>query len=172
MMPVETGGNTPAAPSRRPRDEFGRPLARSEPTRLRLENFDALPIEENHRLGSAHFDAQRFFAAHEAWETCWKQTPIADERTFFKGLAQLAAGYVHLQRGNPRGAYALLRRAAGHLERYVEHRGLQGAAIAETARADADRIEAAPIAGHSLACIGYPCLARSSASNSEQAISN
>jgi len=99
----------------RPRDPFGRPLPRGVPTQLPMEDFDALSSEENHALGIAHFNAGRFFAAHEAWETCWKATADPEARQFFKGLAQIAAGYVHLQRGNPRGAQTLLRRGAAHL---------------------------------------------------------
>ena len=38
-----------------------------------MEDFDALTLEENHRLGRKHFNAGRFFPAHEAWETAWKQ---------------------------------------------------------------------------------------------------
>src|SRR5579883_1764789 len=87
--------------TRRPRDEFGRPLPRYAENRLFLEDFDVLPADENCRLGWAHFQAHRFFAAHEAWETCWKQVTDPQEAETYKGLAQLAAGYVHLQRGNP-----------------------------------------------------------------------
>src|SRR6266540_2796626 len=117
--------NAPPKP-KRPRDELGRPLAWGAEPRLHLEDYDALPLEENHRLGIEHFDAERFFPAHEAWETCWKQVKETDEAEFFKGLSQLGAGYVHLMRGNPHGAWTLLRRAAGRLARYGElHRGVR-----------------------------------------------
>src|SRR6266513_2797318 len=103
--------NAPPKPPR-PRDELGRPLPRGQESRLHLEDYDALSLEENHRLGMQHLNEGRFFPAHEAWETCWKQAKGTEEAEFFKGLSQLGAGYVHLQRGNPHGAFTLLRRGA------------------------------------------------------------
>src|SRR5919197_2994696 len=103
---------------KRPRDELGRPLSWTAENRLRLEDYDSLSVEENHRLGIEHFDAERFFPAHEAWETCWKQAKGTQDSEFFKGLSQLGAGYVHHQRGNPHGAHTLLRRGAGRVGRY------------------------------------------------------
>ena len=44
-------------------------------------------------------------------EGAWKAAP-ADEQALWKGLAQLAVGLTHEQRGNARGAVALLRRGA------------------------------------------------------------
>ncbi len=101
--------------SRRPRDELGRPLPRHEPDRLPLPDFDRLSFAENNRLAMLYFAGAQYFAAHEAWETCWKQSGDSPDAVGFKGLAQLAAGYVHLQRGNPHGAGVLLRRALGRL---------------------------------------------------------
>jgi uncharacterized protein len=103
---------------RRPRDELGRPLPRHAPNRLPLEDFDRLDIAENNRLALAYFAAAQYFGAHEAWESCWKQAIGAPDAEGFKGLAQLAAGYVHLQRGNPHGCGVLLRRAIGRLVDY------------------------------------------------------
>src|SRR5207247_10171105 len=84
---------------------------------LQLEDFDSLPLEENHRLGMEHFNAGRYFPAHEAWETAWKQARDTDDAEFYKGLSQLGAGYVHLLRGNAHGAMTLLRRAPGRSTR-------------------------------------------------------
>src|SRR5256885_430275 len=110
----------PAAPPKptRPRDELGRPLAWDATGTLHLENYDALPVEENHRLGIGHFDGRRFFPAHEAWETCWKQSKGTPDAEFFKGLSQIGAGYTHLLRGNLHGAHTLLRRGGGRVGRY------------------------------------------------------
>ena len=115
---------------RRPRDELGRPQPWDAEDRLELEDFDSLPIEENHRLGVEHFDAGRYFPAHEAWETSWKQARGTDDAEFFKGLSQLGAGYVHLLRGNAHGAQTLLRRAASRIGRYpVGHHGIDTRAL-------------------------------------------
>lgn len=105
--------------SGRPRDELGRPLPRHEPNRLPLPDFDSLSLAENNRLAVHYFDSGQYFAAHEAWETCWKQSRRGPDEEGFKGLAQLAAGYVHHQRGNPAGTRALLQRAIRRLGGYV-----------------------------------------------------
>jgi uncharacterized protein len=126
----------------RPRDELGRPQPWGTANRLKLEDFDGLPLEENHRLGRDHFNAGRFFPAHEAWETAWKQARGTDEAEFFKGLSQLGAGYVHLLRGNRHGAVTLLRRAAGRVGKYpAGHRGVDTEAVRAAAEADAAEIE-------------------------------
>ncbi len=139
----KTGRPTPRRNKpERPRDELGRPQPWGSPNRLELEDFDSLPLEENHRLARAHFNAGRFFPAHEAWETAWKQARDTEEAEFFKGLSQLGAGYVHLLRGNRHGAVTLLRRAARRIDRYPRgHRGVDTAGVAAAARAEADALE-------------------------------
>jgi hypothetical protein len=57
----------------RPRDLLGRPLAWDATNQLVLEDFDSFDLEQNHRLGVEHARAGRWFPAHEAWETAWKQ---------------------------------------------------------------------------------------------------
>ena len=132
----------PGEKTRRPRDELGQLLPWESENRLVMEDFDSLTLEENHRLGIEHFNGGRFFPAHEAWETAWKQARGTDDEEFFKGLSQLGAGYTHLMRGNRHGAFTLLRRGAGRVERYpVGHRGIDTEAIAGRARADADAVE-------------------------------
>jgi predicted metal-dependent hydrolase len=51
------------------------------------------------------------FNAHEVLESAWKKGPF-DERELWQGLAQLAVGITHIQRGNAKGALTLLHRAA------------------------------------------------------------
>ncbi len=139
--------NAPPKPNR-PRDELGRPLPWDAEGQLHLEDYDSLSIEENHRLGIEHFDAERFFPAHEAWETCWKQSKGTADAEFFKGLSQLGAGYVHHLRGNPHGAHTLLRRGGGRIARYPKgHHGVDAPGLAETALEQAKEIEAAERAG-------------------------
>ena len=138
------------APGKRPRDPFGRPLPRGVPTQLQMEDFDALATEENLALGVAHFNAGRFFAAHEAWETCWKASADPEARLCFKGLAQIAAGYVHLQRGNLHGASTLLRRGAGHLEATTCDGALDRRSLIDMALAHAEELELATRRGVAL----------------------
>jgi len=138
-MPEEAVGRTGLPSERRlkperPRDELGRPQPWEVENRLVLEDFDSLSMEENHELGRKHFNAGRFFPAHEAWETAWKQARNTDEAEFFKGLSQLGAGLVHLLRGNRHGAVRLLQRAASRIGKYpAGHLGVDAPAVAETA---------------------------------------
>jgi hypothetical protein len=57
------------------------------------------------------------FNAHEVLEAAWKNGPD-DERVLWQGLAQLAVGITHVQRGNVKGAITLLRRASARLAHY------------------------------------------------------
>lgn len=66
-------------------------------------------------------DAGLPFSAHEVLEGAWKAAPPA-ERDLWQGLAQLAVGLTHVQRGNPVGAMALLRRAGERISPYAESR--------------------------------------------------
>ncbi|MGZ8603307.1 MAG: DUF309 domain-containing protein [Actinomycetota bacterium] len=126
----------------RPRDHLGRPQPWEADNTLTLEDYDSLPIEENHRLGREHLTAGRFFPAHEAWETAWKQARDTPDAEFFKGLSQLGAGYVHLLRGNAHGAIRLLRRGSGRVARYpAGHLGVDGPAVAAAAESLAGAVE-------------------------------
>jgi predicted metal-dependent hydrolase len=125
----------------RPRDRFGRPLSAGSANRLELPDFDALTIEENHRLGVAFFNDAVFFGAHEAWETAWRASRDTPDHEFFKALAQLGAGYTHYQRNNPHGARALLMRAATRLVEYpAHHRDLDVRALLRAIEADLARL--------------------------------
>jgi hypothetical protein len=151
----------PDAPPKpkRPRDELGRPLPHDAENKLQLEDYDSLSLEENHRLGIEHLNAGRFFPAHEAWETCWKQVKGTDEAEFFKGLSQLGAGYVHYMRGNPHGAHTLLRRGARRIARYGGlHRGVRAQDLAAAAMKQAEMIEGAEKAGQPSPQIEFPTI--------------
>ena len=151
-MPQEATGKT-GLPSEkrnkpeRPRDELGRPLPWDAENRMHLEDYDNLPIARNHELAREHARRGRWFAAHEAWETAWKQARTTDEAEFFKGLSQMGAGFVHLFRGNAHGAITLLRRAAGRVGRYPDGtRGVKTIDLAARLEADARRIESGELA--------------------------
>jgi uncharacterized protein len=150
--------NAPPKPER-PRDELGRPLPWNQPTRLEMEDFDALTPEENHRIGIRSFDQRRFFQAHEAWETCWKQTKGTPDEEFFKGLSQLGAGYTHHLRGNPHGTFTLLRRGGGRIARFASpHREVDTLRLSTTALAQADAVERAFRAGEATPELEFPTI--------------
>jgi uncharacterized protein len=147
-MPQEATGKT-GVPSetrnkpQRPRDVLGRPLDWDAVNELELEDYDAMSIEENHEIGRRSMREQRFFPAHEAWETAWKQARGSGDEEFFKGLSQMGAGYTHLRRGNAHGTMVLLRRAAGRIRAYPDpHRGIRTTALSARLLSDASRVEA------------------------------
>jgi hypothetical protein len=136
-------------PRRRPRtetgfarDRYGRPLPRGSAD-LRTERRTAtgdLSIEEAFDLAVEHFDRGRFFEAHECFELIWRRGP-ADERLFWKGLAQVAVGLCHCQRDNARGALALLARGALHVVRFTSpYRGVDVQTLIESCRQVAEAI--------------------------------
>lgn len=69
----------------------------------RTPPLDPATADRLFREGVALFNGVRYWHAHEAWETVWRAAPD-DERPFYQGLIQVAAGLLHLRRRNLRGA--------------------------------------------------------------------
>jgi predicted metal-dependent hydrolase len=146
MRDEATGKTGRPTPTRnkptRPRDHLGRPQPWEAENTLQLEDYESLSLQENHELARRHLSEGRYFPAHEAWETAWKQARETPDAEFFKGLSQLGAGYTHLLRGNAHGAIRLLRRGAGRVAGYPQgHQGVDTSAVAEAASKLADAIE-------------------------------
>jgi uncharacterized protein len=53
--------------------------------------------------GIEHFNAGRYFEAHEIWEEIWMRSS-GDSKLFYQMLIQAAVGFHHYFRGNVRGA--------------------------------------------------------------------
>ena len=66
------------------------------------------------RDGVAHFDAGRYYDAHESWEDLWR-TLDGTDRLFLQALIQAAVALHHLERGNLAGARQLARAAISKL---------------------------------------------------------
>jgi uncharacterized protein len=128
----------------RPRDDLGRPLPRGAAGTERVPDDLSLPPAGALALAQQLLGEGRPFHAHEVLEASWKQAPPA-ERELWRGLAQVAVGLTHVQRGNGRGAVALLRRAALRVGEYAAAppHGIDAAGIATACTRLADRIEAA-----------------------------
>lgn len=144
----------------RPRDELGRPLSRGvagdprsageprpardplQPDEMAPPDEVALPPASALALAQRLIDRGQAFRAHEVLEASWKAAEPA-ERGLWKGLAQVAVGLTHAQRGNARGAVALLRRGAAAAGGYVGDcpHGIDAAGVASSAGDLADRIE-------------------------------
>ena len=102
------------ARSSRPRDALGRPLPHGSQGVARIpDDLDLTPADS---LAYAQdlLDRGLAFNAHEVLEAAWKSAPD-DERDMWQGLAQLAVGITHIQRGNTAGATGVLTRAADRL---------------------------------------------------------
>jgi uncharacterized protein len=126
----------------RPRDELGRPLRRDASGEPPLPDEPALAPDAALDLAQQLIDSGRAFRAHEVLEASWKAAPGA-ERDLWQGLAQIAVGLTHAQRGNAKGAVALLRRGGQRVGRYAgspPHQ-IEAAAVARFAAGLADEIE-------------------------------
>jgi uncharacterized protein len=98
----------------RPRDALGRPLPWGSEGMPRIPDDLDLPPTESLSYAQDLLDRGLAFNAHEVLEAAWKNGP-PNQRTLWQGLAQLAVGITHVQRGNIKGACALLERAAARL---------------------------------------------------------
>ena len=132
----------------RPRDALGRPLPRTASGVDRIPEDLVLDPDEALRRAQQLIDDGYPFHAHEMLEGVWKATSGPD-RGLWQGLAQLAVGLTHVQRGNPKGAISLLRRAADRIDPYTAHppHELRIAELTAHARLLADRIERAGLTG-------------------------
>ena len=74
----------------------------------------------------ARFDRREYWLAHEELEELWQ----IDRRDFFKGLIQVAAAYLHVERQNWRGAQRLMKTSLQYLEAAPDsHEGFDVAAV-------------------------------------------
>lgn len=70
------------------------------------------------------FNEQKFFEAHEALEVLWRREKGA-ERSFYQGLIQIAAVFVHLKKGTRSGGEKVLDSACANLQKFrPSHQGL------------------------------------------------
>jgi hypothetical protein len=102
----------------RPRDAAGRPLPRGAVGVERVPEDLVLSADEAVTEAQRLLDEGLPFPAHDVLEAAWKAAP-PQERELWRALAQFAVGLTHLQRGNARGAVALLDRSADGIRRWV-----------------------------------------------------
>ena len=62
------------------------------------------------------YNAGEHWHAHEVLEDLWRATVEPERRRFYQGIIQLAAAFVHAERGNLRGVQRLLAKAGAKLE--------------------------------------------------------
>jgi len=74
-------------------------------------------IYPSHYLeGIEHFNAGRYFDAHEVWEEIWLRSS-GDTKLFYQMLIQAAVGLYHYERGNARGARGMHANVVDKLDR-------------------------------------------------------
>jgi hypothetical protein len=126
----------------RPRDASGRPLPRDAVGVTPVDDTSATTPEATLVAAQEAVNDGRPFAAHEILEAAWHRAEPA-ERDLWQGLAQLAVGLTHAQRGNTSGAHALLLRGTERLTAYAGTTpyGIHIDAVCATARGLADAVE-------------------------------
>ena len=97
------------------------------------------PLHPAALSGLALFNAGEYFEAHEALESAWRDEtgPI---RELYKGILQVAVTYLHIQRGNYRGAIKVSARCQPKLETWPDN--CRGVEIAQLRRDLAAVLEA------------------------------
>ena len=92
--------------------------------RGRTPPLDQFEVDRLFRQGVSSFNGVRYWHAHEDWETLWRAADEED-RDFYQGLIQVAAGLLHLERRNLRGARNKLTEGLDKLRRYEPaHHGI------------------------------------------------
>jgi hypothetical protein len=92
-------------------------------------------------LGSKLFNEHDFYQGHDEWEEVWRRAS-GSRRRLLHGLIQVAVGYEHLRRGNPKGMRSLLRQGATKLRFFTRRPGVK--ALRDRALVDADKAGAEP----------------------------
>jgi hypothetical protein len=84
------------------------------------------PAEENAYLvkGSRLCNKRNFYEGHDEWEEVWRRAS-GPRRRMLHGLIQVAVGYEHHRRGNPKGMRSLLRQGAAKLSRFTRRPGVR-----------------------------------------------
>ena len=100
------------------------PAPADDLARGRTPPLEPAEVERLFHTAVALFNGARYWHAHEAWETLWRSA-TDEERDFYQGLIQVAAGLLHLQRRNMRGARNKLTEGLEKLSPYQPaHRGI------------------------------------------------
>ncbi len=93
--------------------------------------------------GIEEFNRQLFFECHETLEEIWLEDR-GDDRNFYQGIIQIAAGYFKWQQGVPAGAIKLWRSGLEKVEAYGSvHLGVHLDPLIQAVRLNLIQLEAA-----------------------------
>jgi len=101
-----------------------------------LAGFAEVPGFDRHYTGFFHcFNAQLYYEAHDVLEEVWLPIRGQPQARFYKGLIQMAGGFVHLQKNRLGPASRLFALALANFESYsVRHAGIDLEVIREICR--------------------------------------
>ena len=92
--------------------------------------------------GIDEFNQQLFFECHETLEEIWLEEH-GEDRKFYQGIIQIAAGYYKLQQGVPAGAIKLWRMGLEKIEPYSPvYLGVELASFSAAVKRNLDELEA------------------------------
>ena len=96
------------------------------------------------RKGIDEFNRGLFFECHETLEEIWLEEH-GEEKRFYQGIIQIAAGYYKLQQGVPAGAFKLWRMGLEKIEPFgPEFHGIEIGALARAVHANLAELTADP----------------------------
>jgi predicted metal-dependent hydrolase len=108
--------------------------------------------------GIGEFNQQLFFECHETLEELWLEER-GEERQFFQGIIQIAAGYYKLQQGVPVGAVKLWRTGMEKLKLYpTVYLGMNVEALVRSVQLDFAKLEAAQQRGEPTPVLPIPSI--------------
>ncbi len=106
------------------------------------------------------FNQQLFFECHETLEEIWLEDH-GDDRKFYQGIIQIAAGYFKLQQGVPAGAIKLWRSGLDKIAPYAPvHLGVELEDLARAVKVNLQELEQVQNAGESCPSLDVPLLRR------------
>jgi uncharacterized protein len=108
--------------------------------------------------GIEEFNQQLFFECHETFEELWLEER-GEERQFFQGIIQIAAGYYKLQQGVPAGAVKLSRTGLEKLAAYQPvYLGINVEALMQSVYLNLAKLESAQQRGKPPADLEIPSI--------------
>jgi uncharacterized protein len=110
--------------------------------------------------GIEEFNQQLFFECHETLEEIWLEEH-GEDRKFYQGIIQIAAGYFKLQQGVPAGAIKLWRMGLEKLEPYSPvYLGVELASFSAAVKGHLDELEMVQKTGMASPPLAAPTLCR------------
>jgi predicted metal-dependent hydrolase len=110
--------------------------------------------------GIDEFNQGLFFECHETLEEIWLEEH-GDDRKFYQGIIQIAAGYFKWQQGVPAGAIKLWRSGLEKIESYGPvHLGVNVQSFVEAVRENLTVLETVQASGICYPSLNFPILQR------------